>query len=156
MTKKVFSINGLSYIYDSARPGAKYSLDGEHYMNAGEFAEIVTKWGLGFEAHKDANTAYDQGSDIPEINASVKSSRASLTNMKLADTFEESVEVYFTNTHSTCFIYTVVIENEATAYMMNATEFRAFIYKFSGLNERGVIRFKTSSTKMIAYLESLA
>lgn len=146
----------FEYTFDSARKGAKYTLDGTHYMNGGEFAEVTTKAVLGFEAHKDANTAFDEGSDIPEINASVKSSKASLTNMRLADTFDESVKVYFDRTHSTCFIYTVIIDETATLYMMNADEFRAFMYKFSALNERGVIRFKATSGKMVAFLESLA
>lgn len=155
MKKATYTIN-LNYTYEAERKGAKYTLDGTHYMNGGEFAEVVTKSVLGYEAHKDACTAFDQDSDIPEIKASVKSSKASLTNMVLADTFEDSIRAYFQRTHSTCFIYTVIIDDEATLYMMNATEFELFIRKYSALNERGVIRFKATSSKMVAFLEALA
>lgn len=143
----------INYSFDANRSGAKYTLDGVHYMNSGEFAEVVTKSVLGFDAHKDANTAYDKGSDIEELNASVKSSKASLTSMVLADTFEESMNVYFATTHSSLFIYTVVMDGMATLYMMNAIEFKEFMTIWAKLNERGVIRFKATSGKMIAWLE---
>lgn len=153
--KKVEGRIGFGFQFDATRKGAKYTLDGVHYMNGGEFAEVATKDVLGYAGGKDANTPYDKGSDIPEISASVKSSKATLVNMKLADTFEESIRVYFQNTHSTVFIYTVVIEDNATIYMMNATEFEQFINRFASLNERGYIRFKATSGKTIAFLESL-
>ena len=73
--------------------------------------------------------------------------------MKLADTFDESVEVYFQNTHSTCFIYTVLMDDMTNIYMMDKEEFREFIYKFASLNERGFIRFKATSGKTIQWLE---
>lgn len=151
--KKISTLTAIEYTFDPTRKGAKYTLDGTHYMNGGEFAEVATKAALGFEAHKDANTAYSEGSDIPEISASVKSSKATLVNMKLADTFDESVEVYFQNTHSTCFIYTVLMDDMTNIYMMDKEEFREFIYKFASLNERGFIRFKATSGKTIQWLE---
>lgn len=154
--KKISTLTTIKYTFDPTRKGAKYTLDGTHYMNGGEFAEVATKAALGYEAHKDANTAYNEGSDIPEINASVKSSKATLVNMKLADNFDESVEVYFQNTHSTCFIYTVLMDDTTNIYMMNETEFKAFIYEFAGLNERGFIRFKATSGKTIQWLEERA
>lgn len=154
--KKISTLTTIKYTFDPNRKGAKYTLDGTHYMNGGEFAEVATKAALGYEAHKDANTAYNEGSDIPEINASVKSSKATLVNMKLADNFDESVEVYFQNTHSTCFIYTVLMDDMTNIYMMNETEFKAFIYEFAGLNERGFIRFKATSGKTIQWLEERA
>ena len=98
--KKISTLTTIEYTFDPTRKGAKYTLDGTHYMNGGEFAEVATKAALGFEAHKDANTAYNEGSDIPEINASVKSSKATLVNMKLADTFDESVQSASSTEHS--------------------------------------------------------
>ena len=153
--KKIQTLTTIEYTFDPTRKGAKYSLDGIHYMNGGEFAEVATKAALGYDPHKDANTAYNEGSDIPEINASVKSSKATLVNMKLADNFDDSVRVYFQNTHSTCFIYTVLMDDMTVIYMMNAVEFKEFIYKFAGLNERGFIRFKATSGKTIQWLEGL-
>lgn len=154
--KKISTLTTIEYTFDPNRKGAKYTLDGTHYMNGGEFKEIVAKDVTGYAGGKDANTRYDMGSDIPELNASVKSSKATLVNMKLGDDFDSSINTYFANVHSNLFIWVSVNEEIATLYMMNAEEFKAFLYKFSGLNERGFVRFKAESGKMIAYLESLA
>ena len=151
--KKISTLTNIEYTFDPNRSGAKYTLDGIHYMNGGEFAEVATKVALGYAPHKDANTAYSEGSDIPELRASVKSSKATLVNMKLANGFEESIEVYFKNTHSTCFIYTVLLDDMTTLYIMDAAEFREFIRRFATLNERGFIRFKATSGKTIQWLE---
>ena len=153
MTKSVYPLT-IDYIYDSTHSGAHYTLDGVHYMNAGEWAEVATKAVLGYELSKDASTPFNEGSDIEEIHASVKSSRATLVNYRLADTFEGSVKRYFEEVASSVFIYTIVLEQEVTLYTMNATEFEDFIRQFSALNERGVIRFRSTSTKMIAWLEN--
>ena len=133
MTKSVHTLT-INYTYDSAHSGAHYTLDGVHYMNAGEWAEVATKAVLGYELSKDASTPFNEGSDIEEIHASVKR--------------------YFEEVASSVFIYTVVLEQEVTLYTMNATEFEDFIRQFSALNERGVIRFRSTSTKMIAWLEN--
>ena len=154
--KKIEAEIRINYTFDNNRKGAKYTLNGLNWMNHGEFAEVVTKNILCFESVKDANTAFDKDSDIPEIKASVKSSKASLTSMKLADTFEGSMNEYFKRTHSEIFIYTVIIDENATLYIMNEKEFKLFMMNFSSLNERKVIRFKATSGKMVKFLESLA
>ena len=121
--------------------------------NYGSAAQVNYDFQKTGKARKHDNVPFDKGSDIPEISASVKSSKATLVNMKLADTFDESVEVYFQNTHSTCFIYTVLMDDMTNIYMMDKEEFREFIYKFASLNERGFIRFKATSGKTIQWLE---
>ena len=121
--------------------------------NYGSAAQVNYDFQKTGKARKHDSVPFDKGSDIPEINASVKSSKATLVNMKLADTFDESVEVYFQNTHSTCFIYTVLMDDMTNIYMMDKEEFREFIYKFASLNERGFIRFKATSGKTIQWLE---
>ena len=153
MKKEVRAIT-IDYTYDTAHKGTNYTLDGQHWMNGGEFAEIITKAVLGYEAKKDANTSYDVASDIEELNASVKSSRFTLVNKVLADTFDETVNKYFETVHSTVWIYTVIMEETATLYYMTAEEFREYLYKFTALNERNVIRAKATSAKMIAWFES--
>ena len=155
MRKETYEIN-FNFTFNSARKGAKYTLDGERWMNAGEFAEIATKSVLGYKAVKEPNTDYTKASDIAEMRASIKSSKFTLTNMVLADTFEKSLNVYFESTHSKMFIYTVIIEDTVTLYFMDAFEFRLFLETFSKLNERGVVRGKTTSGKMIQWLENLA
>lgn len=151
MKKMIFELN-LNYSYDKEHKGAHYLVNGKH-LNTGEFTEVATKSGLGYEAKKDANTAYNEGSDIPELNASVKSSRFTLTSSKLADTFEKSIEIYFQNVHSTVWIYATIIENMINLYFMNKEEFKSFLESFSSLNERGVIRGKATTAKMLAWLE---
>lgn len=152
--KKIESNISLDYIFNTEHKGAPYTLDGGcHWLNGGEFAEAITKHVFGYEPVKDASTPYDKGSDIEELNASVKSSRFTLTTVKLGDTFDEIIESYFATVHSTLWIYTVVIERKATLYLMNADEFKNFLYSFAGLNERKLIRGKATSTKMIRWFE---
>lgn len=145
----------LSYIYDATRKGAKYSINnGKNWMNGGEFMEAVAKALFGLDAHKDACTRFDVGSDIPEYAASVKSSAASLTNMKLADTLEASVDAYFIRTASREFWYVTMLEDEITVYRMNAETFRRFLLRFGRLNERGVVRLAKTSSKTLAWLNA--
>ena len=75
MTKTEYTIN-FKFAFDPAHKGASYTLDGEHYMNGGEFAEIADKMVKGLGSKKDANTPFDKGSDIEETDTSVKSSKA--------------------------------------------------------------------------------
>ena len=153
MKKEVYTIN-IDYIFDTAHKGANYSFDGgQHWSNSGDATEIITKSVLGFEAVKDGNTSYDKGSDIEELRASVKSSRFTLVNKVLADSFEDTVNVYFATTHSTTWIYGVIIEGIITLYFMDEVEFKEFLYKFTSLNERKVIRAKHTSGKMIKWFE---
>ena len=152
MKKSVYNIP-IEYTFDPTHKGANYTLDGAHYMNGGDFAEVITKAVLGYRATKDASTRYDLASDIEELNASVKSSRFTLVNMKLADTFEATIDRYFETVHSTRWIYTVIIDDTATLYEMNKEEFKEFLYTFTGLNERKLIRCKATSGKMIGWFE---
>lgn len=152
MRKQIEEIK-IDYIFDTTHKGANYSLDGEHWTNGGEFAEVITKSVLGFEAKKDANTSYDKASDIEELNASVKSSRFTLVNKVLADTFEETINKYFETVHSDKWVYTVVMESTATLYWMDADEFKSFLYQFCFFNERKAVRCKATSGKMIKWLE---
>lgn len=154
---KVMGKVNLSYVYDAARKGAKYSINGgKSWLNAGEFMEAVAKAMHGLDAGKDANTRFNEGSDVPEFHASVKSSKASLTNCKLADDFEGSVRAYFEQVASSEFWYVTIMDELVTIYKMNATKFERFLRKFSKLNERGVIRIAATSSKMLAWLDANA
>ena len=152
MTRTSYTIS-LPYMFHPEHKGAPYTFDGSHYINAGEFVETLVKYHMGFAYGKDANTPYDKGSDIPEIRASVKSSKATLVNKKLGADIAEFLDTYFQNVHSDKFIWGVQVEETLTVYMMNATEFRAFTEMWAGMNERGVVRFKTTSGKMLRWLE---
>lgn len=152
MKKATYEIN-IAYTFNPAHKGANYTFDGEHWTNGGEFAEIITKAVLGYKAEKDANTRYDKASDIEEINASVKSSRFTLVNFTLADTFKESITRYFETVHSNLWIYTVVVDDTAILYYMNKAEFEEFLNTFCFFNERKQVRCKATSGKMIKWFE---
>lgn len=152
MTKATYHIN-IAYTFDPTHKGTNYTFDGEQWVNGGEFAEIVTKSVLGYKAEKDANGSYDTTSDIEELNASVKSSRFTLVNKVLGDTFEETINRYFETVHSTRWIYTVTIEDTAILYTMDKAEFKAFLNTFCGLNERKLVRCKHTTTKMLQWLD---
>lgn len=152
---KMMTAIHLSYTYDATRKGAKYSINGgKSWLNGGEFAEAAAKAAHGLDAAKDANTRFNEGSDVPEFHASVKSSKASLTNMKLADSFEGSIRAYFEQVASSEFWYVTIIDELATIYKMNAKTFERFLRKFAKLNERGVIRIGATSAKMLAWLDT--
>lgn len=154
MKKQIFPVS-ISYQFDPSHRGAPYTFDGSHYMNAGEFTEVMVKAHMGFNASKDANTPYDMGSDIEEIRASVKSGKATLVNKKLGQNMEEVLDTYFQNVHSTSFIWGVVMDDELTVYTMNANEFRPFIENFANFDKsRQVVRFKATSGKMLKWLEA--
>lgn len=156
MKKATYTIN-LTYTFDPVgHKGAPYSLDGERWTNGGELAEVITKSVLGYTPKKDQNTRYDKASDIEELNASVKSSRFTLANVRLGDTFEESVRRYFETVHSTQWIYTVLLDDTAVLYTMCAEEFAEFLRTFATVNERGFIRGRATSGKMVKWLEERA
>ena len=82
MKKETYE-NNLSYIFEADRKNAKYSIDGgNHFMNHGDYCECLAKSVLGFEPKKDANTRADEGWDIEEIKASVKSWNCGLSDRK--------------------------------------------------------------------------
>lgn len=154
MKRNSYSIP-FAYRYAPEHKGAPYTIDGEHYMNAGELCETAIKAALGFDARKDASTPFDAGSDIPELHASVKSSKATLTGIKLGATMDEILGNYFKRVASTLWIWVVLIDETVTAYEMNREEFESFTREFARV-EREVVRYKTSSSKMIQWLEERA
>lgn len=130
MKKTVYN-NLKPYIYDASRKGAKYSFDGgATYCNAGEAFEISLKDKKGFDAVKDANTAYNEGSDIEETRTSVKSWAFTLASACKGGSFEEIIEKFFLNVHSSNFSFGWFIDDELIEYNMNADEFKHFLYRF--------------------------
>lgn len=154
MKKNSYEID-ISYSYNPNHKGAHYSFDGgATHCNGGEAMEIFTKAGKGYRPVKDANTSYDIDSDIPELSASVKSSKATLVNKYLGADFETSLNTYFANVHSTLWIWAVKIEETLTTYEMNRVEFEEFTRKWAGYdNSRKVIRYKSTTGIMIKWLE---
>lgn len=153
MTRTEYKIN-FKFAFDPSHKGAPYTLDGEHYMNGGEFAEIADKMVKGYGSKKDANTPFDQGSDIEETATSVKSSRATLTSMKIGYDFESIKRCYFARVHSTNWDYVVILDDTLVVYNMDAAEFEAFLNEWSVYcKDRNVIRMKVTSAKMLRWFD---
>lgn len=156
MKKATYSIP-VAYRYNPEKKGAPYTLDGARWLNAGELIEIQVKGALGYEPRKDGNGRFDECSDIPELNASVKSSKATLTTARLGETFEEILTSYFEKTVSTTWIYGALIDDTLVTYTMNRDEFEEFMRKFSRLEaNQNIIRIKWTSSKMLAWLDERA
>ena len=156
MKRAEYKIN-FQFTFDPTHKGAPYTLDGEHYMNAGEFAEIADKMVKGLGSKKDANTPFDMGSDIEETSTSVKSSKATLTSAKIGYDFESIKKTYFARVHSTNWDYVVILDDSIIIYNMNASEFDLFLSNWATYcADRNVIRFKATSTKMLTWLDGRA
>lgn len=148
----------VTYIYDVARRGAKYSFNGRNWLNHGEFAEALLSYHLLGTLEKDANTSFCDGSDIElgETGISVKSSKATLTCVKLNGlTMEEMMADYFNRTASNLWAWVVVLDEVFITYYMDAETFMDFTMTFASL-QNGVIRYKTSSRKMLQWLDERA
>ena len=150
MTKEIT----LSYVYEGDRKGAKYTLDGVHFMNHGEFVECVVKDCLGYDPHKDANTRFDKGEDIPELNASVKSWNCGLTDMKLADNKEEFLRKFWAMSNpTTTYIWAYDYGEMVDIWFMDYKEFQAFTETFGSWDSYcQKIRFKTCNNKINEWL----
>lgn len=153
MFKHVYKIN-ISYMYDANHKGAPYTLDGKKHFNTGDLHEIVTKSVLGFSAEKDANTSFDKGSDIPELFASIKSGKATLTSTVLGNDYISVKDNYFKRVHSKLWIFAIIIDENINLYFMDKKDFALFMDNFSYFDKsRKVIRFKSASGKMITWLD---
>ena len=150
----------IPFTYDASHKGAPYSLDGGNtFKNGGEFSESCAKHHRGLDYMVNPSTTFDNGSDIEELNASVKSSGASLASL-YGTNKEEILDEYFARVHSTLWIFMVNLDNETMVeYHMNADEFRAFLNEWAGLAvesgkvRRYKVRLKKTSGKMIKWLE---
>ena len=88
------------------------------YSNNGQHLEQVFRYNLTGEIAKADNLAHDKGTDL--LHYSVKSARA--TVCKGTD-----LETYLDSDKATEFVY---ITKNLTAYIMNRTEYTAFVKTF--------------------------
>lgn len=134
ITQRVYNISIVKIKQQGDK--AMYTIKVKHlpqqYKNQGSHKEQCVAYTLTGEIRKHDRIQFDQGSDIPEYNASVKSSHFTLASGKInmGNTLEEKIADYFNRTVSTLFIY---VTNEFDAYMMNATEFKQFLLAFGKL-----------------------
>ena len=144
----------FAYKYDPDHKGAPYTLDGEHYMNAGQFKQIARVASLFGRIERPDHVRYDVDSDIPELHESVKSSKATLVNMVLGDDLQSTLEFYFAHTASKSHSWVTMVDEELVTYIMDNAEFKEFTETFGWYdNDRKVVRYKAESGKMIKWLE---
>ena len=158
MKKSVYSVR-TAVRFNPDHKGAPYTVDGIHHFNDGNRHEAaVSEWaGYGFSYDND-HVPFDKGSDIEELNASVKSSGASLACL-YGDDKASIIAEYFARVHSTMWIYSIEVDGDFWFYQMNADEFKEFLEEFSGLTResgkeiRYKVRLKKTSGKMVKWLE---
>ena len=154
--EKFTAENTLRFTFDASHKGAPYTIDGgAHYMNGGDFAEVAFKHALGLPAVKDGNGDFRKVSDVPSLSMSVKSSRGTLTSVKLGNSAEEIIANFFPVCASKSFAWVVLVDDMIYAYIMNPDEFKTFTMEWGRYDaDRHVIRFKITSAKMLAWLEA--
>ena len=151
MKKAIYSI-GVPYLYDKAHKGAPYYIPAlDKWSNLGEFAELQLAYALTGEVRGKGNTAYDEGSDIPERSLSVKCGRASLANNLEGETKEERLETFFQNVVSTSFAYCILMDEDLIVYTMDRREFRGFCEAWAYATGKKLRLYK--NTKMHAWCE---
>lgn len=133
------------------------------YKNNGSHCEQLLAYTLTGEMRTHDSVPFDKGSDIPEFGGiSVKSSHATIVSGALmhSETKSEQIAEYFERTASTVFAY--VAEN-AIAYLMNRTEFCAFLNQFVRMERESSknggkmkMRLPAENRKMIEWLNALA
>ena len=155
MIKKTYT-NTLGFQFDPTRKNAKYTIDGVKWMNHGEFCEVLAKHCLGYEAKKDGNTAFNAGADIPELNASVKSIRCGLTDMKLGNDPEIWWERFWKMADETqIVIWVCEHDEEVDLWFMSHEEFKEFCEKFAKWDDYcKKYRINTCANKTNAWLEA--
>lgn len=159
-------ITTLEWIYDETHKGSHYLINGSKaYKNRGELCESIAKHYRGIYTEVNPHTSWDNGSDIEGEFASVKSSAASLGRGigGYSATAQEKIACFLNGTHSKLFIWVELNEEtkEVVEYRMNKTEFALFIDNFTRIHNSSdhkevCVRFKTSSKKMIDFLENMA
>lgn len=133
--------------------------------NAGDAREWAVCSIMGAPRTKHDSKAYDKDSDVVvgAIRASVKSSAFTLMSGNLCEGLTEFTAIwnlYERKTHSNTFVY--VTEN-FTAYIMNITEFKEFVFTFCRTERESEknggamkIRCRKESAKMIRWLADKA
>lgn len=148
----------IPYFFNPDHKGAHYSFDnGKTYKNNGEFMESAAKYQRNLEYLVNPATAYDKGSDIESLNASVKTPAASLACIYGNDK-NDILEKYFKNVHSTLWIFMFMKNETVYEYHMNKAEFKDFLQKFGKLDmdsktKKNKIRIKNLTKSMVSYLE---
>ena len=102
------------------------------YRNNGTHAQQVVDYTLTGQIRKADNRKWNESSDIPELLMSVKADRFTLASDLVGETICEKVEDYFNRVASVNWAY---LANNGTIYIMNRSEFKAFLLRFAKLEK---------------------
>ena len=138
--------------YDESHKGAKYFANGS-YKNEGEIVECGRSEYGGYGFRKDANTAFNMGSDVGDV--SVKSGRARLTTIRLASECIAFIDEYLKQEKSLSFCYGIYHGNgRFTFYEMSRQEFREFAITFvKWTPSESTPRFPTTTKEVVRWLD---
>lgn len=100
------------------------------YRNNGLHAQQVVDFTLTGQIRKADNRKWNEQSDIPELLMSVKADRFTLASDLVGETICEKVDDYFNRVRSITWAY---LANDGTIYIMNCSEFKAFLLRFAKL-----------------------
>ena len=155
MLKRLYTV---PVVVEKGKKGTPFRINRKDY-NGGEACEIFSKVVRNLPAIKDPNGSFDTSSDIEyeDQHISVKSPRFTLCNEILSDNFTDSIEIYFTRTASTSWIFDIYEEklNIFIEYTMNKAEFSDFLHEFCTF-ERKRVRCGKLTRKMREWLDSRA
>ena len=150
-------IHRITFSYQKTEHrGAPYTIDGNHFLNYGQLVQIARISVKTGQMTKPDNIRYDLDSDLTEYGESIKSAKATLVNMYLGDSLESVLNAYRATTHSQIHSWCNLQGNELTAYIMDTDEFIEFTRLFGRYDHsRKVVRYKTHSSLMVQWFESL-
>lgn len=130
------------------------------YKNNGSHAQQALDFTLTGLIRPHDHCKWNEGSDIPEYNMSVKADRFTLASDLIGETMEDKISDYFERTASTVFAY---VATTGIAYIMNAFEFRHFLLAFCKLERdssknggRMKVRFPHETEKVREWLGQMA
>ena len=126
--------------------------------NAGQHRQQVADFNLTGQLRRADKIPFNVGSDIPELNISVKSARFTLMSGRLckAQDFDGIVVQYFAEVHSTEWVY---VTEDLMGYFMSADEFRSLLYQFCHLERESdspayKIRMGRETDEVIKWLQA--
>ena len=92
--------------------------------NNGQYAQAIADFTLMKKDRVADSVKFDEGSDIPELNVSVKAERFTLALNVNGDTVTEQIADYLNRVHSTGWVY---VSKNGYGYGMNKAEFTEFL-----------------------------
>ena len=136
------------------RAYTRYTYNGKP-LNRGQVIEVLIKESLGLEPRID-RSCFMQGTDIPELKASVKSKGASLQIpawLKSTKSLEEYLDEYMELDRAERYIFGDIDKNTLTVYIMSPADFRTLMSynTYEAQDREGNYKLQIARTKSLIY-----